>query len=193
MKIEQEIYDGSLIHNRFAYTFFKDMTLATGNIVAFRAPAKVETEFMIDQEDLVNNDFIYSDDMIHFCYELPCTDLFGGVCFQRLFCSYIGDILSKVMDAPVTVEGDDIFVTKEFTQGGIVQQRGKASVSIVGEKNGAILGHTGINVKAGKHAPAFAFSTEMDDNRCAAFQSIVMETFYKTTQDVFIATTKVII
>ena len=54
-----DIYDGNLIHGRFAYKYFRKKTLPIGNIVAFRAPMKVETEGMIDNEDLLNNDFIY--------------------------------------------------------------------------------------------------------------------------------------
>ena len=53
MIIEQSIYDGKLLHSRFAYRFFRDKTLPIGNIVAFRSPMKVETEGMIDTEDKI--------------------------------------------------------------------------------------------------------------------------------------------
>jgi len=188
-----DYYDGSMIHNRFAYKVFRDKVLPIGNIIAFRSPTIVETEFMIDLEDLISKDYIYSDDMINFCYELPLTNLYGGVCFQRLLCSIIGDLLGSLIQAPIDLEGDDIFVNKEFQQGGVIQQRGKASVSIVGEKNGSILGHTGINVVAGKKAPAFAYSTNMEDQACQVFMEKVCQAFYATSQDVFVATSKVVI
>ena len=44
MIIQQSLYDGNLIHSRFAYKFFRDKTLPIGNIVAFRAPMQVEAE-----------------------------------------------------------------------------------------------------------------------------------------------------
>ena len=45
------IYDGSLIHNRFAYKFHRKKVLSIGNIVAFRAPMKVETSGMMRHSD----------------------------------------------------------------------------------------------------------------------------------------------
>ena len=187
-----DYYDGSLIHSRFAYKFFRDKVTPVGNIISFVAPAKVEAEHMLDLEDVLTNDFIYSESMIHFCFELPMTNLFGGVAFQRLFNSIVGDILAKSIGEQVEVEGDDIFVRKEFVNKGIVQLRGKSSVSIVTECRGAILGHTGINIKAGDEAPAFAYSTNMSGGQVPAFQSKCTEAFYQTAQSIFIATTKVI-
>ena len=80
-----EKYDGHLLHNRFAYQYFRDKTLPIGNIIAFRAPMHVEAGGMIDHEDVLNDDYIYSDDAINFLWELPNVDFFGAVSFQRLF------------------------------------------------------------------------------------------------------------
>ena len=57
-----KVYDGLLIHKRFAYTYFRKKTLPIGNIVAFRAPMNVQADGMIDNEDVLQNDFIYSYD-----------------------------------------------------------------------------------------------------------------------------------
>ena len=188
-----EVYDGSHLCDRFAYDHFKDKTQRIGNIIAFRAPMKVEAEFMVDKEDLVNNDFIYSEDAINFCIEIPDVSLFAGVCFQRLFNGVLGNILaSKYLKADIEIDGDDIIVHKEFEQGGIVQQKGKASVSIAKECNGAVLIHTGINVKAGKRAPAFAYSTNLDDEQCNNFMVDIVNMYYGMVQDIFVATCKVI-
>ena len=188
-----EIYDGELLGSRFAYKFFKDKVLRTGNIVAFRAPMKVEKEFMVDQEDILNEDYIYSDDALNFLIEIPDIDLFGGVCFQRMFNSLIANILaSKYLKCDIEVDGDDIIVHKEHEQGGIVQQKGKASVSIAKKCNGAVLIHTGINLIAGKRAPAFAYSTKLPDEQAEEFMRDCVEAFYAVSNDVFKATTKVI-
>ncbi len=192
MIIQQKVYDGSLIHKRFAYEHFREKVLATGNIVAFVAPMQVETDFMVDVEDRLANDFIYSEKAINFCYELPLTNLYGGICFQRLYNSMLADILAKSIEADIEVDGDDIMVCKEFTQGGVTQLRGKASVSIVCERGGVVLGHTGINITAGKKAPAFAYSTNMTDEQANAFMKQSIEAFYRTTMDVFVASTKTI-
>jgi hypothetical protein len=65
-------------------------------------------------------------------------------------------------------------------------------VSIVHVKDGAALGHTGINVRAGKQAPAFAFSTELSDTDCNKFMAEVISSFYQINDDIFIASTKII-
>lgn len=188
-----KVYDGTLIHSRFAYRFFRDKTLPIGNIVAFRAPMKVEAEGMVDSEDVLNNDFIYSDDAINFCWEIPYLDPFGAVAWQRLFNSQIANILStQYLNAPIVVDGDDLIVQKEHTQGGVTQQQGKCSVSITYVKNNIALGHTGINIKAGKKAPAFAFSTNLTEQQANSFMSDVIKLFYTLNDDIFIATTKVI-
>jgi hypothetical protein len=188
-----KVYDGTLIHSRFAYRFFRDKTLPIGNIVAFRAPMKVEAEGMVDSEDVLNNDFIYSDDAINFCWEIPYLDPFGAVAWQRLFNTQLANILStQYLNAPIVVDGDDLIVQKEHTQGGVTQQQGKCSVSITYVKNNIALGHTGINIKAGKKAPAFAFSTNLTEQQANSFMSDVIKLFYTLNDDIFIATTKVI-
>ena len=38
---DQKVYDGSFIHKRFAYRYFRERTLPIGNIVSFVAPVEV--------------------------------------------------------------------------------------------------------------------------------------------------------
>jgi len=194
MIIEIPIYDGDLIHSRFAYKYFRKNTLPIGNIVAFRAPMKVEAEGMIDNEDMITNDFIYSDDAVNFCWEIPNLCPLGAVAFQRLFNTQIANILSaKYLKAPIEVDGDDLMVHKEHNQGGVTQMKGKCSVSITYSKNNVALGHTGINIEAGKKAPAFAFSTKLQKEEAEQFMKDVIEVFYAMVEDHFIATTKLTI
>tara|TARA_Y100000310_G_C20697677_1_gene826872 strand:+ start:1679 stop:2269 length:591 start_codon:yes stop_codon:yes gene_type:complete len=194
MIISIKKYDGHLLHNRFAYQYFRDKTLPIGNIIAFRAPMHVEADGMIDHEDVLNDDFIYSDDAINFLWELPNVDFFGAVSFQRLFNSQMAAILSKqyLDNAPIEVDGDDLIVHKEHDQHGIIQPKGKCSVSITHIKDGAALGHTAINITAGKKAPGFAYSTKLNDDQANGFMRDVIDMFYGTTDDIFIATTKII-
>jgi len=194
MIIEQDLYDGNLIHSRFAYKFFRDQVLPIGNIVAFRAPMLVEADGMIDEEDIIKNEFIYSEDAINFCWELPNMCPVGAVAFQRLLNTQIGNILSvNYLKAPIEVDGDDLIVHKEHAQGGIVQPKGKCSVSITYTNNDVAIGHTGINIKAGDKAPTHAFSTNLSDDDATKFMENVVDLFYNITDDMFIATTKVII
>ena len=192
MIVDIKNYDGNLIHNRFAYTFFKKRTLPIGNIVTFRSPMLVEADGMIDHEDVLQNDFIYSDDDINFCWEIPGLDSFGAVAWQRLFNTGIANVLQSFINAPIEVDGDDLIVHKEFTSGGIIQTKGKCSVSITYTKDGAALGHTGINVRAGDKAPSFAYSTNLTDEQVKQFQDTIIDMFYAMNDDMFLATTKII-
>jgi hypothetical protein len=189
-----ELYDGTLLHSRFAYKYFRKKTLPIGNIIAFRAPMVVEADGMIDNEDILNNDFIYSDDALNFLWEIPFMNDFGTVAYQRLFNTQMANILStKYLKAPIEVDGDDLIVHKEFEQHGVILPKGKASVSIAYVNNGVAMSHTAINVTAGKRAPSFAYSTKLDDEQCDQFMRDIIDMFYATNDDIFLATTKTII
>ena len=193
MIIKQDTYDGSLIHERFAYKHFSDRTLPIGNIVAFRSPMLVEADGMIDEEDILKGEYIYSDDAINFCWEIPGLDPLGAVAYQRLLNTQIAHILGqKYLKQPIEVDGDDLIVHAEHEQGGIVQQKGKCSVSITYSKNNIAIGHTGINIDAGRRAPAHAFSTKLSDEQAEEFMKEIINMFYGLNDDLFIATTKVI-
>ena len=189
-----KLYDGGLLHNRFAYRVFGDKTLPIGNIIAFRSPMTVEAEGMIDVEDIINGEFIYSDDAINFLWEVPSLpDGFGAVSYQRLFNTQVASILgTHYLKCPIEMNGDDLIVHQEHDQGGIVQPHGKCSVSITHVKDGVALGHLGINVKAGEKAPGHAFSTNLTDEQVTSFMNDVIQMFYGMNDDIFIATTKII-
>ena len=188
-----KVYDGSMLHNRFAYTYFRNRVLPIGNIIAYRAPMKVEADGMIDHEDVLNNEFIYSDDAINFLWELPGLNAIGAIAYQRLFNTNLANILStKYIKQPIEVDGDDLIVHAEHEQHGIVQPKGKCSVSITHVKDGTALGHTGINIKAGRNAPSFAYSTNLDDEQAKEFMSDIIEMFYTMNDEMFVATTKII-
>jgi len=189
---DQKIYDGSFIHKRFAYKYFRDKTLPIGNIVSFVAPVEV-TLNLIDLEDSLEKDYIYSEYMVNFCWEIPNLDPFGAVCFQRLFNTSIANILYKQINKPIEMKGDDIMIHADHNQGGIHQTKGKASVSITYSKENVAIGHTGINILAGKKAPAFAFSTNLTPEQTVKFQNDVIHQFYSMVDNIFIATTKVIV
>lgn len=193
MYIDEKNYDGSLIHQRFAYRFLKKDVKATGDIVSFIAPMNV-TANLIDLEDSLSKDFIYSEGAMNFCWEIPNLDSFGAVCFQRLFNTKIASILHSYIEKSISVRGDDIIVYDKFVgSDGSQQEKGKASVSITYSKDNVAIGHTGINIVAGKFAPNFAYSTNLSPEKCLEFMAKVETEFYNMTQDIFVATSKVIV
>lgn len=193
MIIEQDVYDGSLIHNRFAYEFFRKDVSPVGNIVAFRAPMDVKDN-LIDLEDTLTDDFIASKDAINFCWEIPGLCPLGAVAFQRLFNTAVAQILSDYIKLPISMKGDDLMVVDKFKgSDGKEREEGKVSVSITYSKDNVTLGHTALNIEAGKDAPGFAYSSNLSDEDAESLMIKVCNYFNYEIRDQFVATTKVIV
>ena len=193
MIIKQEKYNGDFIHKRFAYEQFRKDVSPVGNVVAFRAPMDV-TKNLIDLEDTLSNDFIASKDAINFCWEIPNLCPFGAVSFQRLFNTSIAQILSKYIDAPIAMDGDDLMVQKTFVgSDGKEREEGKVSVSITYSLENVAVGHTAVNIVAGSDAPGFAYSSDLSDVDAESFMNEVIAYFNHEVKDQFVATTKVIV
>lgn len=192
MIIEQPIYNGDLIHKRFAYQFFKKDVSPYGNIVAFRAPMYV-SDNLIDLEDSLSKDFIFSDDAINFCWEIPNLCPIGAVAFQRLLNATIANILAMIIKKPLEMKGDDIMVHDTFIGGKDKKQYevGKVSVSITYSKDGVAIGHTGININAGNKAPGFAYSSKLTDEQAINLMHTTINYFNEEIKDMQIATTKI--
>ena len=182
----EDLYGGVEIHDRFAYKFFKKDVNPLGNIVSFIAPMEV-TANLIDLEDSLNKDYIYSDLAMNFIMEIPNKDIWGGVLFQRLLNAQVGSLLcGKYLKTEGYVDGDDIMV-------GVDHEAKKASVSIAAEKNGVVLIHLGININAGDRAPSFAYSTNLTEDQAYEFMADVEGIFRSILNDVFVATTKIVV
>ena len=193
MVINQGVYDGKLIHDRFAYKFFRKDVSPYGNIVAFRAPMYVE-DALIDLEDSLSDDYIHSQDAINFCWEIPSLCPLGAVSFQRLFNTAVANILSGIIQKGIMIDGDDIMIQDKFTgNDDKVRKSGKVSVSITYSKDNVTLGHTGINIIAGDKAPGFAYSSNLSDEQVDYFINTVIDYFNTEVKDQFIATTKIIV
>jgi hypothetical protein len=190
MSYFKQDYNGDLIHKRFGYEYFKKDYDPLGVIIAFRGNMDV-TDNLIDLEDKLNNDYIYSEDALNFCWEIPNICPIGAVFFQRLFARYIGDELANGYYGKfeVKVDGDDIMIRKPGDE-----EYGKASVSITKVIDGNVaIGHLGLNIKAGPKAPSFAFSLLLDDANASYLTNRIKAIFQETIKDCFVATTKVII
>jgi hypothetical protein len=181
-------YDGHLLHQRFAFEYFQEQVSPLGNIIAFRGEMEVLADGMIDQADVLADAFIWSEDAINFLWEIPilANSPFGAVAYQQLFNQRIANILSGevFLNKSLQMNGDDIML-----QG---LDNGKCSVSITHIKDGAALGHTGINIHAGKKAPKIAYSTELSDAQVEAFMQKVIKCFQSLNQELFVATCKIL-
>jgi hypothetical protein len=181
-----DYYDGSALHDLFGYKFLKKSVTATGDIISFIAPMQV-TDHLIDLEDSMSKDYIYSDLAIQFLIEIPNIDLYASICFQRLFNAQLGSLLcSQYIKKTGYVDGDDIMIVDG-------EEHKKCSVSIAAQKNNCALIHTGINIRAGDKAPSFAYSTNLEETEALRFMQEAENIFQNMTTDIHVAMRKVIV
>jgi hypothetical protein len=180
-------YSGDLIHSPFAYKFYRKNLPPLGAIIAFRGKMDVK-EHLIDLEDALDDDFIYSEDALNFCWEIPNMNPIGAVAFQRLFSNLVANFL-RDSDVNIRVFGDDI---KTLNKDKLSTSYKKLSVSITKCENGVAYGHLGLNNNAGPKAPHFAGSLELSDSSAKFLMEQICAMFYDTLADINLAARKVI-
>ncbi len=127
-------YTGSELVSHWIY---KNTGILGDAVVAFTGPCHVDVSRMVDLEDVLNEDYIYSENMLHFIIEIFGISLEEGVLIQRLFTSILQDRINAECDAlKVRRIGDDLFF----------QETKKLSVSICTVSPTSILIHTGLNI-----------------------------------------------
>jgi hypothetical protein len=133
--IDQKIkYTGEQLSSLWAY---KELSVQGNSIVAFRGPCEVR-EHMVDQEDVKNKDFIFSEDMLSFIVEIFDLNLERAIVVQRLLITELKELLEEMVPSiSLRREGDDLFDGKN-----------KLSVSIATLSPVSCLIHVGINVSS---------------------------------------------
>lgn len=142
---EEQKYDGSQLHSHFGY----ENGVEGNSIVCFIGPAEVK-EHLVDCEDRKNDDFISSEQMLHFIIEIFDVSLREMVVWQRLFIAQIVNLLKRSFPETTSIEeafraGDDI----------IIRGR-KLSVSIATLSPVSGLIHVGLNINVGEDCPVSA-------------------------------------
>ncbi|MBU0506612.1 MAG: DUF366 family protein [bacterium] len=145
-------YDGTQLRSHFAYDTFN---VLGDSIVAFIGPCDVKKEHLVDLEDVHQNQFIYSENMLHFIVEHFNDDLNLMIAKQRLLISLIiQEMNDTVENLNVKRQGDDIY-----------DDTLKLSVSIATSSPVSCLIHTGINISS-KNTPVPAVG--LDDYKINA-------------------------
>ena len=104
--LEQEIkYEGWQLSPHWIYKNFK---IQGDAIVAFTGECDVKLTEMVDIEDVINNEPIYSKSMLSFISEQFNVGLVEGVFRQRLLICIIKEALEK-RGFKITRNGDDLF------------------------------------------------------------------------------------
>ena len=174
---EKIAYLGSQLCPHWIY---KNYRLQGDSIVAFIGECDVNLTEMVDIEDVINEEPIYSKSMLSFISEQFNISLVEGVFRQRLLMCIIKEALEK-RGCVVTREGDDLFVSGK-----------KLSVSIATKSATSVLIHTGLNiVSEGTPIPTAGLSSELGirDINCLAEE--IMLKYSQEIDDIIMASTKV--
>lgn len=176
--IEEEIkYIGSQLAPHWIYKNFK---LQGDAIVAFIGECEVKLTEMVDIEDVINNEPIYSKLMLSFITEQFGVELVEGVFRQRLLICIIKELLEE-RGVFVVRNGDDLMINNR-----------KLSVSIATKSTTSILIHTGLNILSeGAPVKASGLTSELEIEDVREFALEVMKRYSEEIEDIKLASTKV--
>ena len=176
--IDKEIkYIGSQLAPHWIYKNFK---LQGDAIVAFIGECEVALTEMVDIEDVINNEPIYSKSMLSFITEQFNVNLVEGVFRQRLLICIIKELLEE-RGIFVVRNGDDLMINGR-----------KLSVSIATKSTTSILIHTGLNILSeGAPVKASGLTSELGISDIKEFALEVMKRYSEELEDINLASTKV--
>ena len=170
-------YEGWQLSPHWIYKNFKIQGDAT---VAFIGECEVKLDEMVDIEDVINNEPIYSKSMLSFISEQFNVNLVEGVFRQRLLICKIKEAL-EARGIFVVRSGDDLFVNGK-----------KLTVSIATKSLTSILIHTGVNIDS-TDAPvkACGLTNDLGITDIEKFALDVMKNYSEEIDDIILASTKV--
>lgn len=176
--IENEIkYIGSQLAPHWIYKNFK---IQGDAIVAFVGECEVKLTEMVDIEDVINNEPIYSKYMLSFITEQFNVELVEGVFRQRLLVTCIKEALES-RGFFVRRNGDDLFVNDK-----------KLSVSIATKSMTSVLIHTGLNILSdGAPIPVSGLGSDLGIEDIKEFAQEIMQKYSDEIEDIILASTKV--
>jgi len=176
--IENEIkYEGYQLSPHWIYKNFK---IQGDAIVAFIGECEVKLTEMVDIEDVINNEPIYSKNMLSFITEQFNVELVEGVFRQRLLICTIKEALER-RGIKVERSGDDLFVDGK-----------KLTVSIATKSLTSILIHTGINIDSeGAPVKACGLENDLGISDVKTFAQEIMKNYTEELEDIVLASTKV--
>lgn len=175
--IEKETkYTGNELAPHWIY---KNFHLQGDAIVGFCGECRVKLTEMVDIEDVINDEPIYSKNMLSFIVEHFNINLIEGVTRQRILICIIKEEL-EAKGIKVIRDGDDLFVEGK-----------KLSVSIATKSLTSVLMHIGINIDP-TGAPVDAIGLEfLKILDIRSFAQSVMLKYSNEINNIILASTKV--
>ncbi|MDA8234617.1 MAG: DUF366 family protein [Clostridia bacterium] len=170
-------YDGTQLSSLWAY---KTFGIQGDSIIAFRGPCQVKLEHMVDQEDVLAGDHIYSEDMMHFIAEHFELDLEKTVIRQRLLITIIKEVLERNPAVKLRRDGDDIYLGED-----------KLSVSIATLTRVSTMIHTGLNISSRNTPVATVSLPELGVEDWESFAHDVVQAYCEELESIKLARCKV--
>lgn len=176
--INEEIkYIGSQLAPHWIY---KNFHIQGDAIVSFIGECQVDLTEMVDIEDVINNEPIYSKLMLSFISEQFGIGLVEGVLRQRLLITIIKELLEE-NGVFVVRNGDDLMIDNR-----------KLSVSIATKSINSVLIHTGLNIiSEGAPVKASGLTSELGIENIEKFAQKVMQKYSEELEDILLASSKV--
>ena len=176
--LDKEIkYEGWQLSPHWIYKNFK---IQGDAIVAFVGECEVKLTEMVDIEDVINNEPIYSKYMLSFITEQFNVERVEGVFRQRLLVTCIKEALER-RGFFVRRNGDDLFVNDK-----------KLSVSIATKSMTSVLIHTGLNILSdGAPIPVSGLGSDLGIEDIKEFAQEIMQKYSDEIEDIILASTKV--
>ena len=170
-------YIGSQLAPHWIYKNFK---IQGDVIVAFIGECEVKLTEMVDIEDVINDEPIYSKNMLSFISEQFGINLVEGVFRQRLLICIIKELLEE-RGVFVVRKGDDLMING-----------GKLSVSIATKSITSVLIHTGLNIiSEGAPVKATGLTDDLGFTDVKEFAIEIMKRYSDEIDDICLAATKV--
>lgn len=178
--IDKEIdYTGVQLAPHWIYKNFNIMGNA---VVAFVGACDVSLEHMVDIEDVVNNEPIYSKKMLSIIEENFNSSLVEMVYKQRLLVTITKELIEKnYPSVNITRNGDDLFVNGK-----------KLSVSIATKSITSTLIHFGLNIDAdGAPVNAADLTNDVGVKDIEKFALDLLYLYQEEVKDINLAASKV--
>lgn len=156
------VYECGLIVRQFAYGLINNQVSPLGDLFCFNAPVRIGPLGM--EEALV------------FAGELPNISMFGAVCFQRLFATQIGSLLSMMT-------GKEYFVDDSCLFADDVQ----ASIMISNKVKDSVVFHMIFPIVMFAEQSRFTL-LELEEKLAAEFKRIAIDAFRHLIQSIFVET-----
>ena len=174
---EHLTYDGSQLQSLFGY---KNFGVMGDSMIVFRGGCTVQQDEMVDMEDVLAQDWIFSEDMLHFIVEHFDMDLEKAVIRQRLLIATIKEELENHGVKTVRRSGDDLYEGDR-----------KLSVSISTLSPVSTLIHCGLNVSSLNTPIPTVSLTDLGIENPLAFGQRVAERYCEEVDSIRLARCKV--